>query len=697
MLRYSNDVNVYVESKSPMHEKKLPVIAKAAGIYRHPSVARNLENPNSRTITETSLTDEYNEALRLAEVYIVHIYQILGSKGYVTEEEWDLILNSVGRNNYLFPDVVLELGTTMRWQIDSKVMDSFLRTILSKHGIDVRILPMSGGSALYQDETVFLEQMATHFSVNLVFEKIEKKIDSADYGGTKKRLHYMNLYDFLKFHFNMESIPNQQELISLLLNCKDNASANIISAREMIEAIQGDFWKEYEKYREFKMVQVLARWFSKSTVRILNGQAYEYFAETISEQMLLQATKFLKVHTAFMNVRKAKSATNGTSATFSFEIQNCSGDVYATIGEGAYATQFRTGGKKIKLHSKNTLEIEDLEYGKTYCVALWEVLENDAAKIGELPKITPGINWPVAKDFCKIPVDRVLQCKMRVEGGEGNLSYCACIRKGTGKITSPSEGERFNLQVHNGTLTFSSNDLEYDEVYTVCVFALLNNGAYFEELIPSFQYVPKKVELVKIIRKAETSNGIHIEKEANLDFADRQWPSIFGEGIVRFACRTDRYPQSPEDGEILFSIPPIRRSDYLDGVFKITSKKLLPLYSTLYICGWLDRGTGNEQLIVQNCLYDLQYKVKGNVLRFDVMHNLPYEKIEFPEMRICCFDKKDTIVYSEKNAKIGSDYRYTMTPTGKVKYIVIEAADPVERMMYRFRSAKTLDFGKSKI
>jgi len=697
MLRYSKDVNIYIESKSPLHEKKLPVIQKASAVYRHPSVARNLASDVMPAVTEDSLDNDYNEAIRLAEESIVHIYQIFNSKGYITQDEWDLITSSFGKSNYIFPDVSLQIGTTMKWQLDSKEADGFLRKVLSKHGIDVNIVPSTGGEYLYQDEAAFLKKLAEEMSVNLEFETIEKRIDSADYAKTKKRLHYMNLYDFLKLHFNIEKNPSCEEFVNILDNCQDKASANIISAKGMIEKISGDFWEEYEKYRNFKMIQVLARWYSKSSVRYLNGEIYKYFSEAIGEQMLLQAAVHLQVHTAYINPRHIKAKTSGTKAVFNFEIQNCCGEVYATVAEGEYNKKFQKNGKEIRLNSKETLELDGLKYGKTYCVVLWEVLGNDAAIIRELPKVTPGINWPTIKNFTKSPVDRVIQCRVEIEGGEGKLSYCGCIRKGTGKISSPSEGECYNLTLQGNVLEFSSKPLEYDEIYTVCVFALIDNGVYCQELIPCFQFIPKKLELVGVVRKANSGKTLYSEKEISLDFEERSWPAFFGEGILNFACRSDRYPMEPDDNDSKFSILTLDKDKYIKSGFKLTSKEKLVRSTILYICGWMERAGGNRQLIVKNCLYDIQYKVKKNTLLFDLKANGDLKKIEFPKLRIYCFDKKDEIVYSAKDVVIGSDYQHEMTPSGKIKYIVIEAQDPVERMMYRFRSAKTMECGKSKI
>lgn len=695
MVRYSNDVNVYVESRSPMHEKKLPVVAKAAGVYRHPSVARNLENPNVRTITETSLNDDYNEALRLLEENIIHVYQILGAKGGLTESEWKLMKSSISKGLYRFPDINQSLGTAMRWQIDDKLVESFLKTVLKKHGIDVKLVSSSGDVLLYEDENAFLKKMASDFSVNMNFEQIEKKIDSADYSGTKKRLHYITIYDFLKFHLDLKDVPSKEELIRNLDTCKDKASANIIAVKDLIVNISGNFWVEYEKYREFKMVQVLARWYGKSTVRCLNGAAYEYFSENISEQILSKAMSYLKVHTAFINPKKSKADTSGSNAVFEFQIEKLSGDIYATVNEGNYATEFTHASRKLKLTSSTSLQLQNLDYGKTYCVSLWEVMgSDDAVKLGDLPRVTPGIKWPTCKKISKSPVNDTFNFSVDIEGGEGNLSYVACVQKGNTIITTPNSGMKLKPNIESGKLSFSVKTLEYDENYTFCVFVLLDEGKYCDKLVADFNYIPKKVQLEKVIRKA--GNKYISGKEIYLDFVNKRWPELFDSGTIRFACRTDRFPDNPDDGQPGFIINSVSENAYREGTFKLITPKDT-FYPVLYICGWLNRGTEDNQLVVQNVIYDLLYKLKGDVLHFDIFPNTQILNLSLPSLRIYGFDKKDNIVFSGENIIVGADLQCQLSSAGKIKMLVVETADLSERQIYQFRSRKTFSTGKTKV
>lgn len=696
MAYYSSDVNVYVESRSPIQEKKLPAIPKAVGVYRR--VARNLAdmNKHEKEITEAKLSNDYIAASELFKENVIRIYQILGAKGGLTQEEWDLMKTSASKGNYIFPDISLRLGTTMKFQLDDKSAETFIKSILEKSGYSLKILPSSGSSALYEDESKFLEELANSLSVNMVFEIIEQRIDNADYAATKNRLHYLTIYDFLEHHFGLgKNVPDKSKFLEYLDTCKDKESAYIIDVKKLISDFSGDFWAEYDKYREFKMIQILARWYGKSEVRVLSGAAYNFFHESLSEEMFSKALKILRVHTASLNPRKSKSETTGTNATFNFEIERLNGDVYALVNQNNYAASFTGSPKKLKLSSDNCLTLSGLEYGKTYCVSLWEVMgKDDTVKLGDLPSVTPGVKWPAVKSVSKTPSKNNLNISVIVSGGEGNISYMICMKKNAASIASVNDGEKikpkFDSEKLSTTITATINSLEYDTEYVFCVFALIDGGKYCTKIVPDFKYIPKKLKLHTVIRKAsardESSTGT-----ISLDFAERKWPDSFGNQTVTFACRTDRFPENPDDSEANFTINSMDINAYRNSVFKLKTAQEKS-YAALYICGWLKDG----QLVVQNAIYEIRYTFsKKNILSFDIWFNK--KDIELPKMRIFCFDRKDNIIFKNENLTVGSEKQIQFQISGKVDSVLVEAADPLERQIYLFRNENTLDVGKSKL
>lgn len=697
MVRYSNDVNVYIENKVLLSEKVIPVPLKAAGVYRR--VARNLENPDARKITEKTLSDEYDEARRIFEDIAVRVYGILGAKGGVTADEWELIKSSITKGTYMFPDVTLDLGTQTPWKIKDGCADEFIRETLKKHGINVKIISSVGGKILYEDENSFIKQMATDFAVISEFKQIEEKLEIADYSGTKKRLHYLTIYDFLKFHLGLESVPTKEEFIKQLETCKGCKSASIIDARELVNKISGDFWAEYEKYREFKMVQVLARWYSKSSIRSINREVYDFISCNISESMLNKAMKYLKVHTAFLNPRSSKGDTKGTTANFNFRIQDANGDIYAVVNENSYIDDYSKASKKIKVTSMSSLIINGLEFGKNYCVSLWEDMGNgDAIKLGDLPKVTPGIKWPIVKSINKCPFSDTMSFSIVVEGGEGNLTFVGCMKKGNDKIRSVSDGIKLNPTKSGNTLKFEFKSLEFEHDYVFCVYVLLDGGKYTNKIISEFTYTPQKTKFEKIIRLSTEGNKFVFDKEISLDFADREWPELFGDGTVEFACRSDRFPESPNDKESGFHISTLTKESYKNSIFKIISADDT-IYPMLYICGWLKTSTGATQLVVHSIIYHIlfKFKSKSNVFKIDTTLVKNKSDLKIPVLRVACFDKNDNIVFSSNNIIPDSQGMFSVNPTGKVKFVVVEAADPFERQIYLFRNLTGLKTGKSKV
>lgn len=695
MIRYSNDVNVYIESKSLISEKIVPVPTKAAGVYRR--VAKNLENPDARKITEATLSDEYVEARRIFEEVVVRVYGILGAKGGVTADEWELIKSSISKGTYMFPDVTLELGTATPWKIKDGCAEEFIREVLRKHGITVKIISLVGGKQLYDDENTFTKQMSVDFAIINEFKQIEEKLEIADYSGTKKRLHYLTIYDFLKFHLGLGVVPTKEEFIKHLETCKGCKSAGIIDARELVNKIKDDFWVEYEKYREFKMVQVLARWYSKSSIRSINREVYEFISCNISESMLNKAMKYLKVHTAFLNPRNSKGDTKGTTANFKFRLQDVNGDIFAVVNENNYIDDYSKASKKIKVTSISSLAINGLEFGKNYCVSLWEDMGNgDAIKLGDLPRVTPAIKWPAVKSIKKCPFSDTMSFSIDIEGGEGNLTYVGCMKKGNDKIESITDGSELLPERSGNTLKFEVKALEFEQDYVFCVYVLLDGGKYTNKIISEFTYTPQKNKFERIIRLSTEGNKFVFDKEILLDFADREWPELFGDGTVEFACRSDRFPESPNDTESGFYIGTLSKESYKNSIFKITSDRDT-IYPMIYICGWLKTSTGATQLVVHSIIYHILFKFKSNVFKIDTTLVKNKSDLKIPILKVSCFDKNDNIVFSSNNIIPDSQGTFSVNPTGKVKFVVVEAADPFERQVYLFRNRTGLKTGKSKI
>lgn len=794
MVRYSKDANLYVESKCILSERNIPDPIKVRGIYRRQ--ARKLSNVDAREITEQTLTREYDEARQIFEDLVVRVYRILGAKGGVTKDEWDLIIDSICRSTFIFPDMTLNLGTTLQLKIsnENNDTDKIIRKILSNKNIEVKIIQLEGGKLLYENERDFFGEMKIEFGIDdNKFKDIEGKLESADYGRTKKRLHYLTIYDFLKFHWGLEDVITKEEFIEKLTKCEDRSVADIISVRELVKKFNGDFWAEYEKYRDFKMIQVLARWYGKSTLRSIDHSVYDFISQNISTDMLEEAMRYLRVHTAFLDPAKSKGTIQGTTASFTFSLQNVRGNIVAVVNEDSYIDDYskaRESQKIIVAEPMDSLEIRDLEFEKTYYVSLWEDFgEGDVIKLGDLPKVTPAIKWPEVKSikrnsfydkmyftiyvgegdfeyigcvkkgdriysiadciqiepkktgsklefefdelefgqkyvFCvyvsskngtysrkliddstytptiswpevnqpikKIPFSNRISFSFDVKE-EGNFEYIGCVKRGN-RIVSIEDCTRREPVRTGNTLKFEFDELEIGQEYVFCVYVSCKNGRYSHKIIPDFTHIPQKNNFVKIVRLSTEANKS--DREISLDFADRSWPLSFGEGEVKFACRSDRFPESPGDMEPGFSIDNLTKNLYENSLFKIKSSENT-IYPMIFICGWIE-----DNLVIHSIIYHILYTFRSKFRSYELQicnidslrKNLP--DFEIPPLKILCIDSKYNIVFNSDNIILDEDGKFLIKPTGKVKAVVVEAADSSKRGIYLFNNTADIKLRK---
>lgn len=703
MQPYSKDVNVYVQAKAPLNEKKIPVVLRAIGAINKEAIPLDMDYLETcrRKITEQSLSSEYAEALTNFEKMLVLVFQILNAKGGLTQTEWDLLKSSLTKTKFMFPDIIMELGTRQAWTIERGSEENFIRTLLSKHGFEVKILPEPNGNLLFENATAFIEKMYTDFGINTIFRDIERAIDKrgrdSGYQSTKKKLYYITIYDFMKYHLDITGKPPINELVQALKNCTDRNVGEIIEIRDnLIPKVNGDFWTGYDKFLDFKYLETLVYWFSSSKIRCLSGEAYNYFSSVLHEEMLVKALRYLKVHTASLNMKRIKVQTKGNSANFScFEIQRCSGDIYATVCTGKYAVNYEDTTKRIKLTQLDQFRIDNLEFGKAYYISLWEVTgKDDAVKLGDLPSVTPGIEWPVSRDLSKSMISDVLHITLKIENPDKTMSYVICMKKGNTFINSFTDGSQFKPS-SNSTETeikFSISNLIYDEEYTFCVYVLLQNGKYFNKICQDFKYTPKKLQLFKVIRKPglgfnEMSENFKLNT-VSLEFGEKHWPQELDNVRIKFACRTDRYPENFDDSEGDFWIASLDQDSYREGMFKIRTNKTFAFLQNIYICGWIDRGSGLVEQVVKNALYQIHYTVKRNEIILNTFcETLP----PLPALRFYLFDKKHNLLYSDENVVFNNGKytgKWSFMNFVSAKYVQLEAKNPEDRLIYEFTGLK---------
>lgn len=702
MIKYSEDANLYVETRSPMEKCSPPAPVKVTA-YRQ--IAMKLADGVTPEITERMLNDNYHEALRLLEEDVCQVYRLLSGKGGVTQEEWDFIVDNVKKGNYVFQNIVLQLGTPMNPVIGAtgtpaqkrETTEKFLKQILSKHGISLQIVPPIPGDYLYEKTEDYLRSLAAALKIHMEFKSIETHLESCDYVKTKKRLHYITIYDFLKYHLGCNKIPNKQELIQLLQGCKDHDVLGIRLSVDEIQKIPGDFFAEYERYRDFKMIQVMGRWFGKSTVRCISSAAYRYFADQIDENLLNDALHYMKVHTATLVPKKSVSRFEGTSAIFRYSVEGFTGrQLWATLDTNGYAKDYRQTAKLIKDVGIQGFRADNLQMGKTYYASLWEMNDDDdVVKLGDLPAVTPGINWPDVKSVQKMQSDRSLRLTVEFANRSqiAQFQYIACVKAGTARIQSPKDGMRLMGTVSGNSISFQARNLQYDQPYQICVFAVDRSGKYGKRIVPDFSYTPVEKEMLRVIRK----EGRRVD-EVNLDFDGNQWPSSeLPDGtIIQFACRTDRFPKDMNDSEPGYEIAPLGKVSYSGGAFKVKIRKNGGSSAVLFLCGWIKSGNAAGTLVVRNALYEINYhRQKEGVFghKYSVTFHVASHIPRIPRLSFVAYNRGGNMVASGTfdSQKIDSkgtpvqDVRYEFTATGKVAGFVIRPENLAERRLFYFR------------
>lgn len=707
MLRTSKEINVYVESKSPLHEYTAPNIMKAEGIFK--KQAPNLEESRlSPTINDDTLRTDFSEAQQLFKEQIWNGFLILNGKGYLTPDEWQLLVTSAGKNTFLFPDISLSLGTKITLMLGKGGEEAFVRNVLREKGAEPVIREAAGGSLLYvkggegNTESQFLSGLVSELGVQTAaFEKLEKDIEQCNYRHTKKRLKYLTLYDFILYHFGSERVFPPEELIGKI------QASPLKDSNEMIDMIKtiremnaAAFWAEYEKFREFQLLKVLLHWYSVSTVRVLNGKAYQYISEQISEETLRKGLSYFRIHTASLDPVRSKAVQQGTTVVFTYELQNVGGEIRAAISRHTYPQTLSEAEFTFTPPHQGTLKLTDLTIGETYFVSLFEYMsEDDTVKLGDLPQITPGISWPTLTVFNKSLIGNALDITMQPDGVEGNVSFRAVLCKGEVKIASPTEGEEISQSSEGGKILFHAEELAYDEPVTAAVFALAENGKYFNKM-QEFTVTPKEAQLVQIVRRSAD----YLKKMIEFDFAGKTWPEEFGDDTLAIACRTDRYPVNPGDNEPIFSKKTLSQSDYNHGAFRVGLKRE-NAFPVVYISGWLS-GRGGAQPVIRSALYNLRYTVKKPLLSFltkdivvqmQVPKQMP-ESWALPKLNITVFNKSSAVIFNVNGVEMDPvSHSFTCDLKEAGAYILIEASEPLARQQYQFINQKTNGMGKTEI
>lgn len=694
MQLYSKDVNVYVQAKAPLNIESPPAVVKAVGAINKESIPLDSSYADAckKRISESSLKEDYKNALTHFDDMLLLIYQILSAKGGLTKDEWELIKNSITKTKYMFPDMVMEMGTRQPWTIEKGAEEEFIRKLLSAHGFEVKLLPDGNGSPLIEGNIKeFVDQMYQAFGINPIFRDIENAIDKrgkdSGYGKTKKKLYYITLYDFLKFHLGIEGKPAISEVLQAMRDCKDKNSGEIIAVRDsLIPKINGDFWAEYDKYLEFKYIEVLVYWYSVSKVRSLNGKAYDYFLQAVGESVLQKAMQYLKVHTASLDQKRIKVKTQKNTVIYTgFEIHNPGGALFATICLGGYADTFTAAKRTEKIQKYNSLQVAELEFGQTYYISLWEVTgKDDTIKLGDLPTVTPGIQWPIRKDCRKSMVSDILNISLSIDYPDTSMSFVLCLKKGNSFVNSIKDGIQYKPTSDSTSteIKFKISDLIYEEEYTLCIYVMMQNGKYFNKIQQDIKYTPHKLHLTPITFKP--GNTSTSKNELGLEFQNKHWPEEFNNNEICFACRIDRYPESIDDSDDQFIISVLNQISYKDGMFKLRTLKKELKFQTLYICGWINHGSGLVEQVVKNTLFRIKYSIRKNEVtlqQFDTsIHPLPL-------LRFYIFDKNHNLLYSDENVVFNNNKyigSWGLVVQIKAKYFQLEASSAEDRLVFEF-------------
>ena len=707
MLRTCKEVNVYAENQRPLNEYSIPPVEKAKAVFRNNMVAPNLDKSCIPEVTADTLRTDFDEAQQIFKEQIWNGYLILNGKGFLTPAEWELLVSSAGKNTFLFPDVSLSLGTKKSLMLTEGSEEEFIRGVLREKGAEPVIHEAPGGKLLLEQngekipENDFLQPLVTALGVKTNFEQMELKLEQTNYKHTKKKLHYLTLYDLILHQFASEKVFAPGELIERINASEIHDTAGMIALKTAISEMNaGTFWKEYEKYREYQLLKVLLHWYSASTVRSLNGKAYGYISEQISEDTLKKGLSHLRIHTASLDTARSKVTQQGTTVTFTFELLNAGGEIRAAVSTKAYPESAAEAEHLFKLPPGGTLKLTDLTVGETYYVSLFEYMgDDDTVKLGDLPQVTPGINWPKVTAFNKSVMGNTLDISMQTAGGDGKLSYQAVLCEGSVKIASPADGTPLEQQTEGGKILFHAEELAYDETVTVAVFVLADGGKFFSKL-QEFTATPKEAQLVQAVRRSAD----YKKKMIEFDFAEKTWPLEFGENTLAIACRTDRFPLNPGDSEAVFTKKTLSKSDYHHGAFRVGLKKE-NTYPVIFISGWLS-GVGGAQPVIRNAIYSLSYSVKkplislfGKNITVTVQRpaQLP-ENWKLPKLTVTVFGKNSSVIYNESGIEFDQQ---TLSHVCKLneaaESILVEATDPVERQQYQFINRKGDAMGKTAI
>ena len=707
MLRTCKQVNVYAENQRPLNDFSAPPVEKSKAVFRNNMVAPNLDKACIPEVTADSLRTDFDEAQQIFKEQIWNGYLILNGKGYLSEDEWQLLCTSAGKNTFLFPDVPLSLGTKKSLMITAGEEEAFVRSVLREKGAEPVIRPDAGGDLLMEKngekipENDFLAPLADALSIRSAFEQMELKLEQTNYKHTKKRLHYLTLYDLVLHQFGSERVFTPAELIQKIDASEIHDTAGMIALKTAIsEQNPASFWQDYERFREFQLLKILLHWYSVSKVRSLSGMAYSYISEQISEATLKKGLAFFRIHTASLDPARSNAAQQGSTVTFTYEIQRAAGEIRAAISTKGYPATLKEAEFVFTPPTAGALKLNDLKIGTTYYVSLFEYMsDSDCVKLGDLPEVTPGISWPKVTAFSKLLMDTALDISMQTAGGSGKLTYKAVLCEGSATIASPDEGTELSCQTEGSKLLFHTDGLAYDEPVTVAVFVLLNGGEYFSKL-QEFSVTPKEAEMVQIVRRSADYGKKMIE----FDFAEKAWPAEFGDNTLAIACHTQHYPQNPGDTEAIFTKKTLSKSDYHHGAFRVGIKKE-NTFPVVFVSGWLS-GIGGTQPVIRGALYNLRYRVKKTLLSFiskDIIITIPKpaqlpENWKLPKLTVTVFNKNNAVIFNQSDLEFDPrTFSYTCDLKETGAYIMIEASDPTARQQYQFINQKTGGMGKTAI
>lgn len=708
MLRTCKKVNVYAENQRPLNDYSAPPVEKAKAVFRNNMVAPNLDKECIPAVTADTLRTDFDEAQQIFKEQIWNGYTLLNCKGYLTPDEWQLLVTSAGKNTFLFPDVSLSLGTKKSLVTAQGEEENFVRSVLREKGAEPIIREAAGGELLGINENgeripenEYLAPLVSALGIRTAFEQMELKLEQTNYKHTKKCLHYLTLYDLILHQFGSERVFTPQELIQKIDASEIHDTAGMIALKTAISEMNAaSFWQDYEKFREFQLLKVMLHWYSASTVRSLSGKAYEYISEQISEDTLKKGLAFFRIHTAFMDTARANVTQQGSTAVFTYTVEHAGGEIRAAISTKAYPETLGDAEFVFTPPNAGSLKLNDLKIGTTYFVSLFEYMsDTDCVKLGNLPQVTPGVSWPNVTAFTKSLIGNSLDISMQASGGDGKLRFKAVLCEDSVKITDPNTGTELSGTTDGGKISFHADDLAYDETVTVAVFILLNDGEYFNK-IQEFSVTPKETQMVQAVRRSAD----YKKKMIEFDFAEKAWPAEFGDNTLAIACHTQHYPKNPGDTEPFFTKKTLSKSDYHHGAFRVGLKKE-NTFPVIYISGWLS-GIGGTQPVIRNAIFNLKYRVKKPFLPFlgkNITVTVPKpaqfsEKWKLPKLTVTVYNKNNAVIFNQSGLEFDPQSgSYTCKLNERAAYILIEATDPTARQQYQFINKKNDSMGKTAI